>query len=139
MVYCSGHAAMNGGAIAAEYLKIGHAKASLGLLQAVLLGVLCNALVCLAVWMAMAGRSVMDKAVAVTFPVTAFVAAGFEHCVANLYLLPMALLLQGSEGHLTVIDVVRNVLPVLAGNIIGGSVLVGLVYHVIYRRKPGPG
>ncbi len=135
MVYWSGHPAMHGGAIAAEYLRIAQAKVALPALQAFLLGVLCNALVCLAVWMAMAGRSVCDKAVAVVFPVSAFVAAGFEHSVANLYLLPLAMLLQDS-GLLTWELVLRSLLPVLAGNLVGGAVLVGLVYHLVYHSAP---
>jgi formate transporter len=133
LVYWSGHPAMQGGAIAAEYLRIAQAKAALAPLQAFLLGVLCNALVCLAVWMAMAGRSVADKAVAVVFPVSAFVAAGFEHSVANLYLLPLAWLLQGAHGPLDGPAMLGNLLPVLAGNVVGGSVLVGLVYHLVYH------
>lgn len=133
LVTWSGHPAMQGGAIAAEYLRIGQAKAGLGVLQALLLGVLCNALVCLAVWMAMAARSVADKAIAVAFPVSAFVAAGFEHSVANLYLMPMALLLQPADGKLGCADVVAGLFPVLAGNVIGGGLLVGLVYHFIYH------
>jgi formate transporter len=100
LVYWSGYPAMRGGVIAAEYLRIAHATAAQGPLRGFLLGVLCNALVCLAVWMAMAGRSVADKAVAVVFPVSAFVAAGFEHSIANLYLLPMAMLVQGPSGPL---------------------------------------
>ena len=96
---------------------------------------LCNALVCLAVWMAMAGRSVTDKAVAVVFPVSAFVAAGFEHSIANLYLLPMAMLVHGPAGGLAWDVVLRSLLPVLAGNLVGGSLLVGLVYHLIYHGK----
>ncbi|MTW10012.1 formate transporter FocA [Pseudoduganella eburnea] len=133
LVYWSGHPDMQGGAIAAEYLRIAQAKIALGPGRAFLLGVLCNALVCLAVWMAMAGRSVADKAVAVVFPVSAFVAAGFEHSVANLYLLPMALLLQAPGGRLGWYEVMANLLPVLAGNLVGGALLVGMVYRFIYH------
>ncbi len=135
LVYWSGHPAMHGGAIGAEYLRIAQAKTAQAPLQGFLLGVLCNALVCLAVWMAMAGRSVADKAVAVVFPVSAFVAAGFEHSIANLYLLPMAMLLQGADGGLAWGMVLRSLLPVLAGNLVGGSLLVGLVYHLVYHGK----
>lgn len=135
LVYWSGHPAMHGGAIGAEYLRIAHAKMAQTPLQAFLLGVLCNALVCLAVWMAMAGRSVADKAVAVVFPVSAFVAAGFEHSIANLYLLPMALLVQGPGGTLEWGRVLGSLLPVLAGNLVGGGLLVGLVYHLVYHGK----
>lgn len=83
----------------------------------------------------MAGRSVADKAVAVVFPVSAFVAAGFEHSIANLYLLPMAMLVQGPSGPLEWSAVLRSLLPVLAGNLVGGVVLVGLVYHLGYHDK----
>jgi formate transporter len=100
-------------------------------IEAFVRGVLCNVLVCMAVWMALAGRSVTDKAVAIVFPITAFVAAGFEHSIANMYLLPLAMLLGAPIGAM---DLVRNLVPVIAGNIVGGSVLVALVYYVIYVR-----
>jgi len=136
LVSWSGHPSMHGGLVAAEYLRIGQAKAAQAPLQAFLLGVLCNALVCLAVWMAMAGRSVADKALAVVFPVSAFVAAGFEHSIANLYLLPMALLAQQAGGGLEWSGLLLAQAPVLAGNLVGGSVLVGMVYHLVYRGQP---
>ena len=106
-------------------------------------GILCNVLVCMAVWMALAGRSVVDKAVAIVFPISAFVAAGFEHSVANMYFFPLAMLLQtfdnvGAGGNtITWVGFFGNLVPVILGNIIGGSVLVALVYHVIYRRASG--
>ena len=92
---------------------------------------LCNVLVCMAVWMSFAGRSVVDKAVAIVFPITAFVAAGFEHSIANMYLFPLAMLLGAPLG---LREMAANLLPVIAGNIVGGSVLVALVYHLIYVR-----
>jgi formate/nitrite transporter FocA (FNT family) len=103
--------------------------------------VLCNSLVCMAVWMAMGGRSVVDKAFAILFPISAFVAAGFEHSVANMYFFPMALLLKwhglplppGGEA-ITVTGMVENLVPVIAGNIVGGSILVALIYWAIYLR-----
>jgi formate transporter len=108
-------------------------KAALPPGEAFFRGVLCNVLVCLAVWMALAGRSVVDKAVAVVFPVTAFVAAGLEHSIANMYLFPLAMLLGAPlDGG----DMLGNLLPVIAGNLFGGSVLVALVFWVIYVR-PG--
>jgi formate transporter len=134
LVFLSGHADMNGGAIGATYLEIGKAKASLPFWTAFFRGVLCNMLVCLAVWMALAGRSVVDKFFAIALPVAAFVAAGFEHSIANMYFLPLAILLGGDIG---AEGLWRNLVPVIAGNIVGGSVLVALVYHVIYRRPPG--
>lgn len=141
LVYYSGHASMNGGAIGQTVLKITAAKAALPAWTAFLRGVLCNILVCMAVWMALAGRSVIDKAVAIVFPISAFVAAGFEHSIANMYYFPLALLLKaggaplppGAEA-IDTASMFANLLPVIAGNIAGGSVLVALVYWVIYIR-----
>jgi len=105
-------------------------------------GVLCNILVCMAVWMALAGRSVVDKVVAIIFPITIFVAAGFEHSIANMYFIPLGILIQQSAdlpigaNIITWSGFLNNLLPVILGNLLGGSVFVGLVYHIIYRR-PG--
>jgi formate transporter len=93
LVWWSGHPSLNGGAVGRAVTDLALAKAALPPGEAFFRGVLCNVLVCLAVWMALAGRSVVDKAVAVVFPVTAFVAAGFEHSIANMYLFPLAMLL----------------------------------------------
>lgn len=135
LVYWSGHPEMNQGAVAAMYLKIAAVKCELPFWTAFFRGVLCNVLVCMAVWMALAGRSVVDKAVAIIFPISAFVAAGFEHSIANMYFIPLAMLLQdGGEGSVTVAGFVGNLVPVILGNLVGGSVLVGLVYHIIYLR-----
>jgi formate transporter len=143
IVYLSGHWQMNDGAVGATYLKIAAAKAALPAERAFFLGVLCNILVCMAVWMALAGRSVVDKFIAILFPISAFVAAGFEHSIANMYFFPMALLLKwhglalpaGGDA-ITVAGMFGNLGPVIAGNIIGGSVLVAMVYWVIYLRRP---
>ena len=138
IVYWSGHAEMNGGAIGLQYVKIAAAKTSLPFAEAFFKGVLCNLLVCLAVWLAMAGRSVTDKIVAIILPVSAFIAAGFEHSVANMYLIPLGILLRGSVPQaadgLDWTAFAANLLPVTLGNIAGGSVLVALVYFLIYRR-----
>lgn len=142
VVYLSGHGDMNSGAIARKYLEIASAKAAIPFTQAFFKGVLCNLLVCLAVWLAMAGRSVTDKIVAIVFPITAFVAAGFEHSVANMYLIPLGLLFKGGEtgplaarlDHLDWAGFAGNLVPVTLGNIAGGSLLVALTYFVIYRR-----
>ena len=141
LVFLSGHPQLNGGAIAQTVFKIALAKQDLPWLEALFRGVLCNLLVCMAVWMAMAGRSVVDKAVAIVFPVSAFVAAGFEHSIANMYLMPLAWLLQQSGAVppaplITGAGMLGNWLPVIAGNLLGGSVLVALTYHLIYRRNP---
>lgn len=144
LVFLSDHHALNNGAVAAQYLQVAAAKTQLPPITAFFSGVLCNALVCVAVWMAFAGRSVADKAVAIIFPVSAFVAAGFEHSIANIYLIAMAMLVQAFDsgaapGHaITWHGFMSNMVPVLLGNIVGGSVLVGLVFHVIYHRaRPG--
>lgn len=141
LVFASGHTELNGGAVGQTVVKIALAKQELAPAQAFFRGVLCNVLVCMAVWMAMAGRSVVDKAVAVVPPIMAFVAAGFEHSIANMYLMPLAMLLQqfgplGATPAVTWGGMLGNLLPVIAGNLVGGSVLVGLTYYVIYRRKP---
>jgi len=136
VVYLSHHASMNNGAIAAAYLKIAAAKTALPFGEAFFKGVLCSLLVCLAVWLALAGRSVTDKVLAIVFPISAFVAAGFEHSVANLYFIPLGISLAGDAGpagsanlgSLNWQGFVDNLIPVTLGNIVGGSVLVALVY-----------
>jgi formate/nitrite transporter len=133
LVFLSGHTEMNGGAIGKSYLNIALAKCTLPWWTAVFRGVMCNVLVCMAVWMALSGRSVTDKVLAIVFPITAFVAAGFEHSIANMYFFPLAALLGAPLG---AGDLLRNLVPVIAGNIVGGSVLVALVYWLVYLR-PG--
>lgn len=133
LVWMSGHASLNSGAVGRTVVSIALAKAALPWQEAFFRGMLCNVLVCMAVWMAIAGRSLTDKAVAVVFPVTAFVAAGFEHSIANMYLLPLAMLL---GAPLAASDLLANLVPVIAGNLVGGSVLVAGVYWVVYLRRP---
>jgi formate transporter len=130
-------------------LRIGVAKVDFTFLQAIALGILCNGLVCLAVWLTYSARSTVDKIAAIVFPITAFVAAGFEHSVANMYFIPYALFIKSfdTEFIATVGDkvsdlekltwqtfFVNNLLPVTIGNIIGGTVLVAAVYWIIYLR-----
>lgn len=140
LVFASGHTDLNGGAIGQQAVKIALAKQNLSFEAAFFRGVLCNVLVCMAVWMAMAGRSVIDKAVAIVPPVAAFVAAGFEHSIANMYLMPLAMLVQhfglanAIGPAVTWAGMAGNLVAVIAGNVIGGSVLVGLSYYLIYRR-----
>jgi formate/nitrite transporter len=139
-----------GGGIGASALGIATGKCNLGFVQAIALGTMCNALVCLAVWLCISARSTTDKILAIIFPITAFVAAGFEHSVANMYFIPMGLLIKGFAGQgfwasigQTAADYgsltwgaffVRNLLPVTIGNIIGGVGFVGLAYWYIYLR-----
>lgn len=141
LVFVSGHTEMNNGAIAEQYIKIATVKCTMPFWTAFFKGVLCNILVCMAVWMAFAGRSVMDKTIAIIFPISAFVAAGFEHCIANMYIIPLAMLEKafGTSGlaaeMVTWAGFFGNLVPVILGNLVGGSLLVGLVYHIIYRRN----
>jgi formate transporter len=146
LVWLSGHPSLDGGAIARTTLKIAALKCSLSLQEAFFRGVLCNVLVCMAVWMAMAGRSVADKVLAIVLPISAFVAAGFEHSIANMYFIPLAMLLKTSAQALppgtdaiTWAGFAGNLVPVIAGNLVGGSVLVALVYWVIYLRPARKG
>jgi formate/nitrite transporter len=130
-------------AIGIAALKTAVAKCDLTFVQALALGILCNALVCLAVWLTFSARSTIDKIVAIIFPISAFVTAGFEHSVANMYFIPYALFIKGFDPAFiqTVNDKVphldrltwqafflQNLLPVTIGNIIGGAVLVAAVY-----------
>jgi len=119
-------------------------------LEAFVLGILCNLLVCLAVWAAYAGRTVTDKIVAVTLPIALFIAAGFEHCVANMFLVPLAVLIKDTAGadfwtatgldeqefaSLTIPHFLgHNLLPVTLGNIVGGGVMIGIFYWTVFRR-----
>lgn len=128
-------------------LKIAVGKVDLGFLQAVALGTLCNALVCMAIWLTFSARSTVDKIAAIVFPITAFVAAGFEHSVANMYFMPFALFVRDFDpkfiaevgpkipglANLTwSAFIVNNLIPVTIGNIIGGAILVAAAYWVIY-------
>jgi formate transporter len=127
-------------------LKTAVSKVNLGFFQALVLGVLCNALVCLAIWLTYSARSVTDKILAILFPISAFVAAGFEHSVANMYFIPYALLIKTFDQSFVLaraIDLsgltwgaffLKNLLPVTIGNILGGSVLVAAMYWFIYLR-----
>lgn len=139
LVYLSHHWRLNDGAVAINAVNIAAAKTALPFWEAFFKGILCNMLVCLAVWLALAGRSVADKILAVLFPISAFVAAGFEHSVANMYFIPLGILLRDSVGaagaaNLSWIDLATNLLPVTLGNIVGGAVMVALVYHFIYSE-----
>lgn len=140
LVFWSQHADMASGSVGAQYVKIAAIKINMPFAEAFFKGVLCNALVCLAVWLTLAGRTVTDKILAIVFPISAFVAAGFEHSVANMYFIPLGILLQGAgygaaDAGLTWLGFAQNLLPVTLGNIFGGSVMVALVYYLIYRRK----
>ena len=141
LVTLSGHANMQNGAVGRTAVSIAAAKCALPFSEAFFKGVLCNVLVCLAVWIAIAGRNVSDKILAIVFPITAFVACGFEHSVANMYFIPLGLLLRPDfdpnhlDAALTWGGFARNLLPVTLGNVLGGAGMVGFVYWIIYRRS----
>jgi formate/nitrite transporter len=151
IVFVSEHYLAANGTVGLTALKIGEAKTSLAFIPAVASGMMCNALVCIAVWLCYSARSTTDKILAIIFPISSFVAAGFEHSVANMYFIPMALFIKGSGDekffaliaktaadfpHLTWSNFfVSNLIPVTIGNIIGGAVMVGLVYWFIYNRE----
>jgi formate/nitrite transporter len=139
------------GTVGMNMLKIAKAKCELGFTQAIVLGILCNILVCLAVWLCFSSRSISGKIASIVFPITAFVASGFEHSIANMYFIPEAILVlnHGDAKFLALITtsvqnyesvswgnyLLNNLLPVTIGNIIGGAVLVGLVYWFVFLRK----
>jgi len=145
LVLFSHHLDMNGGRIALTILNTAIGKISPDAITLFFKGVLCNLLVCLAVWLAYAGRSVTDKILGLILPISAFVAAGFEHCIANMYFLPLAWLLTeagkvpaGFDASLiTIPGIIHNLVPVTLGNIVGGSGFVGFVYWTIYRKGLG--
>ena len=140
------------GEIGARALAIAETKATLPFGRALFLGILCNVLVCLAVWLALGARSTSDKILAILLPVAAFVAAGFEHSVANMYFIPFGLFIRlwapasfwtsigatpADYADITWLGLVANLVPVTIGNIVGGGVLVGAVYWFVYLRKRG--
>ncbi len=153
LMFASEQYLQGGGVVGERVLAIGVAKNQLDFVPAMALGILCNLLVCLAVWLCMCARSATDKVLVILFPITAFVAVGFEHCVANMYFVPKALLLKafapdsfwssiGSDASqytdLTIGRfLVGNLLPVTLGNVVGGALLVGLVYWFVYLRGDG--
>lgn len=126
-------AALGNGAVGETAVRIARGKAELPLAEVFARGILCNALVCLAVWLAIGARSVTDKILAILFPITAFVAIGFEHSIANWYFLPFGLALDG-EGVVTMTGAAGNIVAATAGNIIGGTLLVAGVYWIAYLR-----
>jgi formate/nitrite transporter len=151
LVFLSGQYLSGDGAVAEVILKLARDKATLPYDRAFFLGILCNVLVCLAVWLSLGARTVSDKVLAIIFPVAAFVAAGFEHSVANMYLIPIGLFVKAwapaalwaqvgkdaaTYDALTWSQFLLSLVPVSLGNIIGGGVLVGAVYWFVYLR-PG--
>ena len=151
LIILSGHYLFGGGIIGSKILHIAKSKCELGFTQAIVLGILCNILVCLAIWLCYSSKSAHGKILAIIFPITAFVAAGFEHSIANMYFIPIGILvkewadpelwnlIQSSPQQFESLNwsnfFVGNLLPVTIGNIIGGAIFVGLAYWFIYLRK----
>ncbi len=131
--------ALDDGAVGRTAVAAATAKVSLGWTEAFVRGVFCNALVCLAVWLSFSARSTTDRIVCIVGPVTAFVAMGLEHSIANLFSIPYAMLVRGDASAPLSIGafVLDNLVPVTLGNVVGGSLMVGLAYWFIYLR-PGP-
>ena len=133
MVGLSGVLMLHDGGVAKTAIAIAEGKLALSASEAFVRGVLCNTLVCLAVWLCFSARTVVGKVMAIVFPVSAFVALGFEHSIANMYLIPIGYF-AGSDS-ITVSGFLGNLIPVTAGNIVGGSGFVALTYWAIYLRK----
>jgi len=146
LVFLSKQYAFGGGGVGQAALSIANSKVHLGFLQALVLGILCNALVCLAVWLTYSARSTVDKIIAIIFPIAAFVAAGFEHSIANMYFIPIGLFIKDFDAAFVAASgleltgltwstfLINNLLPVTIGNIIGGALLVAGTYWAIFLR-----
>ncbi|MDE0418527.1 MAG: formate/nitrite transporter family protein [bacterium] len=135
LVFLAGHHHLDNGEAGRVAVRIAAAKAELPFVQAFFLGVLCNALVCLAVYLCYGAASTTDKILAILLPVATFVAAGFEHSIANIYFFTLALMINDLGTVDTAVSVsgaIDNLVPVILGNIVGGGVLVGLVYWFVY-------
>ncbi|MEN6441197.1 MAG: formate/nitrite transporter family protein [Syntrophobacter sp.] len=155
MVFLGGQHKFGGGAVGLSALGIGVAKTSLDFIPCIALAIFCNALVCMAVWMCFGSRSTGDKVLVILPPISAFVACGFEHCVANMYFIPSALFIKDLDPvyFATVAEKLkdggailtwgnffsRNLLPATIGNIIGGALMVGLMYWFIFLRPSWTG
>ncbi len=151
VVFLGLHYEMANGHLGMTALNIAQAKVELDFGQAIILGILCNAMVCMAVWLTYSARTVFSRVVAIIFPITGFVAAGFEHCIANMYFIPYGILVNtcapdtfwqsigataASYNNVTWgAFFVNNLIPVTIGNMIGGVFFVALVYWAIYLRK----
>ena len=152
LVSWSGQLNYTGGLLGGFTLKAAAGKTSLTFTQAFVLGILCNWLVCLAVWMSFGAKDGISKAICMFFPIWLFVASGFEHSIANMYYIPAGILAKCSTSYITkalelgvsqsAIDSLnwcsmftKNLLPVTLGNLLGGAGFVGCIYWFVYRRS----
>ena len=149
LVFLSGVWKLDGYEVGTSALAIAASKCELPIVEAFFRGVLCNALVCLSVWLCFSARSTSDKILSIILPITAFVALGFEHSIANMFFIPMGILLAGEPvlvdslvgggqlaSGITWLGFVRNLVPVTLGNIVGGTFLVAGIYWFVYLRPP---
>jgi formate transporter len=149
LLLLAGHHLFGTGQVGVMALRTAEAKAALPFGRGVILGVLCNTLVCLAVWLSLSSRLPAHRLIVVVLPIAAFVAAGFEHAVANMYFLAFGLLIKcfAADGfwqavrldataypHLGIGGATRNLAAVTIGNVLGGAVFVAGVYWLLYRR-----
>ena len=132
LVFWTGILDLGGGGVAKTAMTIAQGKVALPFTEAFVRGVLCNVLVCLAVWLCFAAHTVTSKILAIIFPISAFVALGFEHSVANMYLIPAGWLAVSAD--VTLAGFINNLIPVTLGNIVGGGALVAAVYWIVYLR-----
>ncbi len=154
LVVLAGQYSLNNYFLGVKAVNIAISKVNLTFLEAFTRGILCNLLVALAVWLSFAGRSITDKIIGLLFPITAFVASGFEHCVANMYFIPAGIIISKISKVKTIIEsggvnklnllttknfIFHNLIPVTLGNIIGGAVFVGIAYWFVYLREKDPG
>ena len=150
LVFLADHHLFGGGQVGVTALRTAEAKAALPFGRAFILGMLCNTLVCLAVWLSLSSRPPAHRMILTILPVAAFVAAGFEHAVANMYFIPFGLMIKaGAEEsfwqavrldpaaftRLDLVGAARNLVAVTIGNVAGGAMLVAGVYWLLYRRK----
>lgn len=138
LVYLTDLQAMNGGAVGEAFVSVAAGKVNLDPTTLFFKAIMCNVLVCLAVWIGFAGKTIVDKVVGILLPISAFVACGFEHVVANMFFLPMGLLLNstgfGALGAITAGGIFYNIALATVGNILGGA-LVALAYWYVYHKK----
>ena len=154
LMLCTTQYTFGSGAVGLAALTTANSKAALAFVPALALGIMCNALVCLAAWMCYSARTAVDRVALIILPVAAFAAAGFEHSIANAYFIPMGLLIKATAPDSFWLSIgktaadfpalswsgfVGNLVPVAIGNIIGGALLVAAVYWFVYLRNPGRG
>ena len=150
LVFLADHHLFGGGQVGVTALRTAEAKAALPFGRALVLGMLCNTLVCMAVWLSLSSRLPAHRMFVIVLPIAAFVAAGFEHAVANMYFIPFGLMIMAGAAdgfwqtvrldpaafvRLDLVGAARNLLAVTIGNVAGGAVLVAGAYWLLYRRK----